>query len=105
MPIYIDNDYKCHVSNPEGTYTAVETDAFDGKCDAYIEGYRYVPAGEVWTRQDGVVFHGEMIAPWKDWKALDAAQRAYEREQFTAMAAELADAKAALEMLGVTADE
>lgn len=105
MPIYIDNDYKCHVSNPEGTYTAVETDAFDGKCDAYIEGYRYVPAGEVWTRQDGVVFHGEMIAPWKYWQALDAAQRAYEREQFTAMAAELADAKAALEMLGVTADE
>lgn len=105
MRIYIDNDYKCHDSNPEGTYTAVETDFFDGKCAAYIEGYSVVPAGESWTRPDGAVFTGEMIAPWKDWRELDAAQRAYEREQFTSMAAELADAKAALEMLGVTADE
>ena len=88
MTIYIDNDFKCHVSNPEGTYTAVETTACDGKCDAYIEGYRYVPAGEVWTRPDGVVFRGEMVAPWKDWRELDEAQREYEREQLAALAAE-----------------
>ena len=105
MTIYIDNDYRCHISNPDGTLTAVETDAFDGKCAAYIEGYRYVPSGEVWTRPDGVVFAGEMISPWKDWRALDAAQRDYEREQYAAMSAELADAQAALEMLGVTPDE
>ena len=105
MTIYIDNDYKCHVSDPDGTMTAVETDAFDGKCPAYIEGYRYIPAGESWTRPDGVVFGGEMIAPWRDWKGLDAAQRDYEREQYAAMAAELADTKAALEILGVNADE
>ena len=105
MTIYIDNDFKCHVSNPEGTYTAVETTAFDGKCDAYIEGYRFLPESETWTRPDGVVFAGEMIAPWKDWRELDAAQLAYEREQMEAMAAELADAKAALALLGVNADE
>ena len=45
----------------------VETDVFDGKCAAYIEGYRYVPEGEVWTRSDGAEFHGLMIAPAKDY--------------------------------------
>ena len=105
MTIYIDTDFKCHTSDPDGTMTAVETDFFGGKCDAYIEGYRFVPAGSVWTRPDGVVFPGEMIAPWKDWRELDEAQREYEREQYAAMAAELADTKAALEMLGVNGDE
>lgn len=105
MTIYIDNDYRCHVSDPDGTLTAVETDVFDGKCDAYIEGYRFVPAGATWTRPDGVVFSGEMVAPWKDWRQLDDAQRGYEKEQYTAMEAELADARAALEILGVRADE
>lgn len=99
MTIYIDNDYKCHADNPEGTYTAVETTAFDGKCDSCIEGYRFVPDGETWTRPDGAVFHGEMIAPWRDWRELDEAQRAYERERYAAMEAELADARAALELL------
>ena len=99
MKIYIDNDYKCHTSDPEGTYTAVETDFFDGKCQAYIEGYRFVPAGESWTRPDGVVFRGEMIAPWKDWRELDAAQREYEREQLAAYEQALSEIEAAL---GVT---
>ena len=104
MTIYIDADFKCHVSD-DGTMTAVETDFFDGKCAAYIEGYRFVPAGSVWTRPDGVVFPGEMVAPWKDWRQLDEAQRGYEKEQDTAREAELADARAAVEILGVRADE
>lgn len=87
MTIYIDADFKCYVSD-DGTMTAVQTDFFGGKCDTYIEGYRYIPAGETWTRPDGVTFSGEMVAPWKDWRTLDAAQRAYEREQLTALAAE-----------------
>ena len=89
--IYIDSDFKCHASN-DGTMTAVETDAFDGKCDTYIEGYRFVPDGESWTRSDGVVFHGEMISPWKDYDELDSAQREYERQL-------LADAENALAIL------
>ena len=105
MTIYIDSDFKCHVSDPDGTMTAVETDFFDGKCAAYIEGYRFAPAGSAWTRPDGVVFPGEMVAPWKDWRQLDEAQRGYEKEQYTAMEAELADARAALEILGVSTDE
>jgi hypothetical protein len=60
--------------------TTVETDFFDGKCDSFIEGYRYVPADESWTRSDGTVFQGEMISPWKDYAELYNAQRAYERQ-------------------------
>lgn len=101
MTIYIDTDYKCHLSD-DGTMTAVETDAFDGKCDAYIEGYRFVPAGETWTREDGEKFTGEMISPWVDWSTLDAAQREYEREQLAALQAQNADMAAALEVLGVS---
>lgn len=78
--IYIDDEFKCHISD-DGTMTPIETDFFNGKCDAYIEGYRFVPSGCTWTRSDGEVFHGEMIAPWKNWHELDAAQRQYEREQ------------------------
>lgn len=88
MTIYIDSDFKCHTSDPDGLYTAVETDFFDGKCQAYIEGYRFVPSGATWTRPDGVVFQGEMISPWRDWEELDAAQREYEREQLVALASE-----------------
>ena len=77
--IYVDAEFKCHTTNG-GAMTAVETSFFNGKCDAFIEGYRFVPAGESWTRPDGVVFTGEMIAPWKSYRELDAAQREYERE-------------------------
>jgi hypothetical protein len=89
--IYIDSDFKCHVTN-DGTMTAVETSSFDGKCDAFVEGYRYIPAGKEWTRSDGVTFSGEMVAPWKDYKELDSAQRVYERER-------LADAENALAII------
>ena len=75
--IYLDSDFKCHVAN-DGIMTAVETDIFDGKCDAYIEGYRYVPSGETWTRSDGVIFQGVMISPWKNYSELDVTQRNYE---------------------------
>ena len=91
--VYIDSDFKCHVSN-DGTMTAVETDFFDGKCDAFIKGYRFIPSGESWTRSDGVIFHGEMISPWKDYAELEAAQRSYEVEK-------LAEYTEALKVMGV----
>lgn len=80
MRIYIDNDYKCHTSPADGL-TAVETDAFDGKCRQYIEGYRFVPAGQSWIREDGHTFTGEMIAPWQDYAILAELQALYEEEQ------------------------
>ena len=105
MTIYIDTDYKCHTISGPGL-TAVETDAFTGKCAAYIEGYRFVPDGASWTRSDGEVFTGEMIAPWKPWDELDAAQREYEREQYETLSAQNAEYEAALSeietALGVT---
>jgi len=79
MKIYIDADYRCHIAN-DGTMDEVQTDFFDGKCQAFIEGYLFIPEGKAWTREDGTVFHGEMIAPWKPFDELDRAQRAYERE-------------------------
>lgn len=95
MTIYIDTDYKCHTASGPGL-TAVETDAFTGKCTAYIEGYRFVPSGSTWVRSDGAVFQGEMIAPWKPWDELDAAQREYERAQYAAVTEQNAEYEAAL---------
>lgn len=105
MTIYIDSDYKCHTTTADGL-TAVETDVFDGMCAAYIEGYRFVPEGQTWTRPDGVVFQGEMVSPWKPWRELDSAQRAYEQEQLESLSVQNSEYEAALAeieaALGVT---
>lgn len=93
--VFIDADFHCHASAGDGL-KEVETKFFDGKCDAYIEGYRYIPPGESWTREDGTVFDGKMIAPWKPWDALDRAQRAYERELLKQYEQALAEIETAL---------
>ena len=80
--IYIDSDYKCHVTN-DGTMTAVETDAFNGKCDAFIEGHCYEDTG-----------NGIAIYPWKNDAELVAVQREYELEL-------LAEYSTALKTVGV----
>ena len=98
MKNYIDSDYKCHTSAGDGL-REIETEFFDNTALGYIEGYRFVPAGESWTREDGVVFQGEMVSPWKDWEELDGIQREYERSQnreLTAQNAELMDAMASM---------
>ena len=92
--IYTDSDFKCHLSN-DGTMSPVTTDFFDGKCDAFTEGYRFIPSGESWVRSDGVVFNGEMIAPWKNYAELDEAQREFELRR-------LEEYSEALKVLGVT---
>lgn len=92
MKLFIDNEYKCHTTNPDGTFREVETDFFIGKCVEFIEGYRIVPDGEKWVSSDGAEFDGLMISPWKDYSELDTAQREYEREK-------LADAENALAIL------
>lgn len=82
MTIYIDSDYRCHTS-PGNGLTAVGTDAFDGKCKQFIEGYRFVPVGCTWTREDGVEFAGEMIAPFRDYEILEELQAVYDEQQQT----------------------
>ena len=95
MQVYIDDKYMCHKTySPE--FRRVESDILDGMCNRAVNGYRYIPAGESWVREDGTVFAGEMIAPAEDIRLLEAAQEAYEE----AMAAN-ADALAALDVLGV----
>lgn len=89
MKFYIDNEFKCHVEN-DGTMREFEANCFDGKCETYIEGFRYVPEGETWIREDGEVFYGEMIAPWRDYDLLATAQSLYEetlvdKERITAL--------------------
>ena len=85
MTIYIDNDYKCYTS-PANGLTAIETDFFDGKCRQFIEGYRFVPFEQSWTREDGEVFHGEMVAPWRDYGILSEFQEVAQEEQSKATA-------------------
>lgn len=87
MKICIDSKFKCHTSNPDGAFREVETDFFNGKCDTFIEGYRYVPTGETWVRSDGKVFRGEMIAPLTDYKLLLVAQLQHELDLAAAAAA------------------
>lgn len=96
--IFIDDDFKCHTTNPDGTFREVVlSDSarifFSDKCTVFIEGYRLKPEGETWVREDGHVFSGgEMVTPWKDYDELDNAQREYERTI-------LADAENALAIL------
>lgn len=82
MTVYIDSDYKCHTSPADGL-TAVDTEFFDGKCRKFIEGYRFVPAGCTWTREDGVEFTGIMIAPFRDYSILEELQAVYDEQQQT----------------------
>ena len=77
--IYIDAENNCHVAD-DGTMTAVETAFFDGKCDAFVEGFCYEVEDKL-TR----------IYPRKPYAELDAVQREYERELLTEYEAELSE--------------
>ena len=96
MIIFIDNDFRCYLENGDGR-RSVETNSFDGKCKAYIEGYRFVPSGETWVRSDGVEFEGEMVSPAIDYSILEAIQSQYEADL-----TQMEDMQNALNILGVT---
>ena len=98
MTIYIDDDYKCYTSEADGR-RAVETNFFDGKCEEWIESYRFVLEGETWMREDGEVFKGEMVTPWKDLSEAYMAQTAYLERQNAQYEAALTEIETAL---GVT---
>ena len=104
MKIWLDNDYKCYITD-NGTMRAIDTEYFDGFCQEYIEGHRFVPEGETWVTADGDAFGGEMVAAWKPFIELEKAQAEYETGEIDRLKAELADMKAALAMLGVSDDE
>ena len=77
--VYIDNEYKCHTTNPQGAYREIEKNPFPTMCKTWIEGMIYVPEGESCTI-DGVEYHGEMHAPWKPSSELEIAQEQYETD-------------------------
>ena len=85
--IFIDAEQKCHPVD-DGTMTPYETSFFDGKCDAFVEGFRIAPSNE-----------GMMCVPWKPTSELYAYQTQYE-----AMLPEMNDMRNALNRLGVTVD-
>jgi hypothetical protein len=94
MKIYIDDECKCHTTNPDSTFREFEVPFFDGKCSAFVEGYRYCPAGESYVNENGEKFSGECVVPWKPWSELDNAQREHERKL-------LAEYAEALKVVGV----
>lgn len=85
--IYVDSENHCHPYN-DGTMTAVETEFFDGKCDAFIEGYTY--------ETDDV---GIAIYPHVNYTKLKAYQTQYEADL-----AEMEDMKNALNTMEVRVD-
>lgn len=91
--IYLDSEFRCHTTNPDGTFREVVLSEnaktfFADKCTTFIEGYRLKPDGETWIREDGKVFSGgEMISPWKDYDLLATAQAQYEANLAEATAA------------------
>jgi len=85
MTIYLDADFCCYSKENEKTVQSIETDFFNGKCNTFIEGYRFVPYGQTWVRNDGEIFNGEMVAPHKDFSILDYAQKLYEETQASAI--------------------
>ena len=87
MKFYIDEEFKCHTTNPDGIYREVEADVFDGKCSEFIEGHRYYPPG--------FVSACEKLEPWKPYSELEFAQREYERQK-------MKEYEEALKVVGVT---
>lgn len=77
--IYLDSDYVCHATPEEGM-RSYETEVFDDKCDAYINGYRLIPEGSTWVRPDGMIFKGLMVAPAVRSDTLYAKQEQYEED-------------------------
>ena len=93
MKLYIDSDFKCHITNTGNAFREVilsenATAFFSNKCDTFIEGYRLKPDSETWIKEDGKVFSGgEMISAWKPYTELAAAQAQYELMMAEAAAA------------------
>lgn len=96
---YIDSDFKCHKTNPDGIYTEIDMDAFPGMCDAFVEGYLFIPEGQS-TVLNGVLLEGEMLVPWRDIRELDEAQRDYERQLLAQYEQALSEIEAALGVSG-----
>lgn len=66
MVIYVDAENNCHAIN-DGTMQEKEDSFFDGKCPAFVEGYKLEDT-------DGI----RHIYPFVDSRILEAYQKQYE---------------------------
>lgn len=94
MILYVDSEWRLHVTNSENTLKEVvlseRAEKFlSDKCQIFVEGYIYKPAGEAWTDPAGNVIRGEIMTPWKPYSELAAAQAQYERDRAELQAAYL----------------
>lgn len=91
MRIYvdIDNDFKCYTSNA-GAMREIDLEFFDGKCKAFIEGFRCIPATDASGNEIYTVF------AWREFSLLEEFQRQYEE-----LIAQQEDMQAALAVLEV----
>lgn len=92
--VFIDSNFMCHAASGAGLLP-IQTDFFDGRCDTFINGYRFVPDGMQWMREDGVIFKGEMVSSVVDYRILQAAQEEFESAQ--AIIVDLAEYAAGVE--------
>ena len=79
MKVYLDSNFLCHLNN-NGGYTEYNLDDFNDMCETYIEGYRVIPEGCTWVREDGIQFHGFMVTPARPYNELQIAQDQYEKD-------------------------
>lgn len=85
MKIYVDSNFHCHTTNPDGIYREVENPFFAGKCNVFVEGFCY-------DDSKGYV----QIYSWKPYTELDAAQREYEKQLLAEYESALSEIEAAL---------
>lgn len=100
MTIYIDKDFKCYATN-DGTMRGFDVPFFDGKCREFIEGYRYIPAGETWDKDGGSSFRGEAVFPRENSRKLSQLQMEYEAALLNKLRSEFEKAVAALKKLHI----
>lgn len=90
MKIFIDSEFRCHITNPNNEYIEVETDFFNDKCNTFIEGYCFEPGDD-----------GNAVYPWKPYSELEDIQREYEKQLLSQYKAENEEYKEALRTLNV----
>lgn len=95
MLIYLDSENRCHAAD-DGSMRSVEDSFFDGKCAAFIEGYKL-------EEKDGL----RHIYPFEDSRILEAYQKQYEAmlPELEQIKTDLADADEALNIMEVHAND
>lgn len=90
MKVYVDLEYSCFAQKSEGL-REVESDFFDGKCNTLIECFKFVPAGESYTDEHGLLHSGAIWNYKPITSSIERIQAAYEHEQLEVVTADRDD--------------